>query len=56
MSADRIRTVTVEIESNNPDDIATALRLIAKQVEEGYSSGMNRNEDSSYNYSTKFED
>ena len=52
----RNRKIVVEIESNNSDDIATALRLIATQVEQGYSFGMDRNEDSSYNYSTKFED
>jgi hypothetical protein len=53
---DRNRKIIVEIESNNSDDIATALRLIAKQVEEGYTSGGNKNEDSSYIYRTEWLD
>lgn len=53
---DRNRKIIVEIESNNSDDIATALRLIAKQVEEGYTSGANRNEDSSYVYRHEWSD
>ena len=52
---DRNRIVNVTVESNNSDDIATALRLIAKQIEDGYTSGGNRNDDSSYVYSTKWE-
>lgn len=52
----RNRKLVVEIEANNSDDVATILRLIANQSEQGYTSGMNRNEDSSYNYSTKFQD
>ena len=50
----RSRKVTVEIDSNNKDDIAMTLRHIAKQIEDGHTSGMDRNEDSSYNYSTKY--
>lgn len=53
---DRNRKMIVDIESNNPDDIATTLRHIAKQIEQGYTSGMDRNEDSSYVYSTTFQE
>lgn len=52
----RKRKLTVEIDSNNSDDIAMTLRHIANQIEQGYTSGMDRNEDSSYNYSTKFKE
>lgn len=52
----RNRKLTVEIDSNNSDDIAMTLRHIAKQIEDGFTSGMDRNEDSSFVYSTKFQD
>jgi hypothetical protein len=53
---DRNRKMIVEVESNNSDDIATTLRHIANQIEQGYTSGMDRNEDSSYVYSTTFQE